>query len=80
MKRMQNMCTINGWGDLSPRFKIPQAHGRSIVALDGRSTGTGGSFGFNTFRRIRLKSFEIWVELIINLRNQVKHLGSNPLK
>jgi len=51
---MKGVSIIDG-EILSPRFIIPQAHGRSIVALEGRSTGTGGSYGFSTSRRIDLK-------------------------
>ena len=37
---------------LSPRFKITASARSFDVALEGRSTGTGGSFSSNTFRRI----------------------------
>jgi len=35
---------------LSPRFKITASARSFDVALEGRSTGTGGSYGFDTSR------------------------------
>ena len=40
---------------LSPRFKITTSARSFDVALEGRSTGPGGSFGFNTSKRIDQK-------------------------
>ena len=44
---------------LSPRFKITASARSFVVALEGRSTGTGGSFGFNTSTRIGQKFVEV---------------------
>jgi len=43
---------------LSPRFKLTASARSFDVALEGRSTGTGGSYGFNTSKRIDQRSCE----------------------
>ena len=45
---------------LSPRFKITASARSFDVALEGRSSGTGGSFGFYTSTRMdqRFMDFE----------------------
>ena len=53
---------------LSPRFKITASAWSFDVALEGRSTGTGGSFGFNTFRQIGQKICGFVLNYIVNLR------------
>ena len=39
-------------GDFAPRFKLTASARSFDVALEGRSTGTCGSYSFNTSKRI----------------------------
>ena len=53
-------------GDFAPRFKLTASARLFDVALEGRSTGTSGSYGLNISRRIVncFMSFELFERII----------------
>jgi len=49
------------WRDFALLFKYTASARSFDVALEGRSTGTGGSYDFDTSKRIGKKFMDLWV-------------------
>ena len=63
--KIEHLVPGNGTKNLMERFcllVLNTASARSFdVALEGRPTGTGGSYGFGTSKRIGKKFVDLWV-------------------